>query len=78
MFVWLQSSADSDILNRKIFVGRCTEEVTQEDLRDYFTKFGEVSVDWIGLVWERSPLPSVVIVAVAYHQTCCLFIIRYR
>ncbi|KAF6016914.1 hypothetical protein EB796_024782 [Bugula neritina] len=37
-----RGSADSDILNRKIFVGRCTEEVTQEDLRDYFSKFGEV------------------------------------
>ncbi|XP_067950859.1 TAR DNA-binding protein 43-like [Watersipora subatra] len=37
-----RNSADNELLNRKIFVGRCTEEVTQEDLRDYFTKFGEV------------------------------------
>lgn len=27
----------------KVFVGRCTEDLSQEDLRDYFTKFGEVT-----------------------------------
>lgn len=27
----------------KVFVGRCTEDLTQEDLRDYFSKFGEVT-----------------------------------
>lgn len=27
----------------KVFVGRCTEDLTQDDLRDYFTKFGEVT-----------------------------------
>lgn len=30
-------------LNRKIFVGRCTEDMTGEDLREYFSKFGEVT-----------------------------------
>ena len=29
-------------MNRKIFVGRCTEEITADDLRTYFAKFGEV------------------------------------
>ncbi|XP_059084418.1 TAR DNA-binding protein 43-like isoform X1 [Tigriopus californicus] len=27
----------------KVFVGRCTEEMTADDLRDYFSKFGEVT-----------------------------------
>lgn len=27
----------------KVFVGRCTEDLTQDDLREYFTKFGEVT-----------------------------------
>lgn len=28
--------------NRKVFVGRCTEDMTSDDLRNYFSKFGEV------------------------------------
>lgn len=28
--------------NRKIFVARCTEDLTTDDLRDYFEQFGEV------------------------------------
>ena len=27
----------------KVFVGRCTEDMTADDLRDYFSKFGEVT-----------------------------------
>ncbi|KAL7034251.1 hypothetical protein ACKWTF_007915 [Chironomus riparius] len=27
----------------KVFVGRCTEDLTQEDLKEYFCKFGEVT-----------------------------------
>jgi RNA recognition motif-containing protein len=27
----------------KVFVGRCTEEMTGEDLKEYFAKFGEVT-----------------------------------
>ena len=27
----------------KVFVGRCTEDLTQDDLREYFSKFGEVT-----------------------------------
>jgi hypothetical protein len=35
-------SALSTEFNRKIFVGRLTEDVTCDDLREYFSKFGEV------------------------------------
>lgn len=31
-----------NVMNRKVFVGRCTDDMTAEDLRSYFTKFGEV------------------------------------
>lgn len=27
----------------KVFVGRCTEDMTADDLRDYFSRFGEVT-----------------------------------
>ena len=27
----------------KVFVGRCTEDMTADDLREYFSKFGEVT-----------------------------------
>jgi len=30
------------LMNRKVFVGRCTEDMSADDLRNYFTKFGEV------------------------------------
>ena len=29
-------------MHRKVFVGRCTEDMTADDLRSYFCKFGEV------------------------------------
>ena len=30
-------------MNSKVFIGRCTEDITADDLRDYFGKFGEVT-----------------------------------
>ena len=38
-----QFSYQSSEFNRKIFVGRITEDFTVEDLRSYFKKFGEIS-----------------------------------
>lgn len=32
----------NQIMNRKVFVGRCTEDITADDLRTYFSSFGEV------------------------------------
>lgn len=29
-------------MNRKVFIGRCHEDMTADDLRNYFSKFGEV------------------------------------
>ena len=29
-------------MSRKVFVGRCTEDITTDDLRSYFAQFGEV------------------------------------
>ncbi|XP_069122113.1 TAR DNA-binding protein 43-like [Argopecten irradians] len=31
-----------NVMNRKVFVGRCTDDMTAEDLRQYFGKYGEV------------------------------------
>ncbi|XP_076438510.1 TAR DNA-binding protein 43-like isoform X2 [Babylonia areolata] len=33
---------NNQIMNRKVFVGRCTEDITADDLRTYFSSFGEV------------------------------------
>jgi len=30
------------MMNRKVFIGRVTEDIQADDLRSYFTKFGEV------------------------------------
>lgn len=30
-------------VNSKVFIGRCTEDITADDLREYFSKFGEVT-----------------------------------
>ena len=29
-------------MNRKVFVGRLTDDITADDLRNYFSKIGEV------------------------------------
>ena len=30
------------MMNRKVFIGRVTEDIQADDLRNYFNKFGEV------------------------------------
>ncbi|XP_042909396.1 TAR DNA-binding protein 43 isoform X1 [Parasteatoda tepidariorum] len=30
-------------LNRKVFIGRCTEDISADDLEEYFSKYGEVT-----------------------------------
>ena len=34
--------SESQQMNRKVFIGRCHEDMTADDLRNYFCKFGEV------------------------------------
>lgn len=38
----LQENAAQQSVSRKVFVARCTEDITAEDLRNYFNRFGEV------------------------------------
>ncbi|CAL1530298.1 unnamed protein product [Lymnaea stagnalis] len=33
---------NNQMMNRKVFIGRVTEDISAEDLRNYFSKFGEV------------------------------------
>lgn len=40
-FGYLQEGAQQ-FVSRKVFVARCTEDITAEDLHAYFSKFGEV------------------------------------
>ena len=42
LFITLQEGAQQQNMNRKVFVGRCTEDITADDLRAYFSKIGEV------------------------------------
>lgn len=43
--VKVPSSKEGNIqhLPSKVFVGRCTEDMTADDLKEYFSKFGEVT-----------------------------------
>lgn len=38
-----QACPDEPMRSRKIFVGRCTEDMTTDDLRQYFMQYGEVT-----------------------------------
>ena len=40
-FLFSQENAQQ-IVSRKVFIARCTEDITAEDLRSYFNQFGEV------------------------------------
>lgn len=38
-----QAFPDEPMRSRKIFVGRCTEDMTPDELRQYFMQYGEVT-----------------------------------
>ncbi|XP_075046289.1 TAR DNA-binding protein 43 isoform X2 [Mixophyes fleayi] len=38
----VEQSPDEPMRSRKVFVGRCTEDMTIEELRQFFTQYGEV------------------------------------
>uniref|UniRef100_A0A2K5QKR7 TAR DNA-binding protein 43 n=1 Tax=Cebus imitator TaxID=2715852 RepID=A0A2K5QKR7_CEBIM len=37
-----KQSADEPLRSRKVFVGRCTEDMTEDELRQFFSQYGEV------------------------------------
>ncbi|XP_070178901.1 TAR DNA-binding protein 43-like isoform X2 [Littorina saxatilis] len=37
-----RNEGQNQMMNRKVFIGRCTEDISTDDLRSYFCKFGEV------------------------------------
>ena len=39
---YLLQEGSNQMMNRKIFIGRVTEDINADDLRNYFSKFGEV------------------------------------
>ena len=42
-FLHLQQGPDEPMRCRKVFVGRCTEDMTTDDLRQFFMQYGEVT-----------------------------------
>lgn len=65
----------------KVFVGRCTEEMTSEDLKDYFTKFGEVTDVFIPKPFRAFAFitfldPEVAQVRKYFHMHCVLILWR--
>lgn len=43
LFPTFQACPDEPMRSRKIFVGRCTEDMTTDELRQYFMQYGEVT-----------------------------------
>ena len=41
--LYLQQGPDEPMRCRKVFVGRCTEDMTTDDLRQFFMQYGEVT-----------------------------------
>ena len=42
-FLPKQQGVDEPMRCRKVFVGRCTEDMTTDDLRQFFMQYGEVT-----------------------------------
>lgn len=43
LLLTFQACPDEPMRSRKIFVGRCTEDMTTDELRQYFMQYGEVT-----------------------------------
>lgn len=41
--LYQQQGLDEPLRSRKVFVGRCTEDMTTDDLRQFFLQYGEVT-----------------------------------
>lgn len=61
----LQQSPDEPLRSRKVFVGRCTEDMTADELRQFFAQYGEV-VD----VFIPKPFRAFAFVTFADDQVC--------
>lgn len=59
LFFVLQACPD----DRKVFVGRCTEDMTADELRQYFMQYGEVTD-----VFIPKPFRAFAFVTFADHQ----------
>ena len=67
----------------KVFVGRCTEDMTAEDLKEYFSKFGEVTDVFIpkpfrafAFITFLDPEVSVPLPSSCHVTRCCIVDIR--
>ncbi len=55
--------------SRKVFVGRCTEDITADELRQFFMQYGEVTD-----VFIPKPFRAFAFVTFADDQVCCFHI----
>lgn len=47
------SHGHSHSQSRKVFIGRCSADITVEDLQDYFSQYGEVTDVYIPKPFRR-------------------------
>lgn len=64
--VYLQQGPDEPLRSRKVFVGRCTEDMTTDDLRQFFMQYGEVTD-----VFIPKPFRAFAFVTFADDQVLC-------
>lgn len=66
-----QQSPDEPLRSRKVFVGRCTEDMTAEELQQFFCQYGEVVDVFI-------PKPFRAFAFVTFADDKVFFLIRFR